>query len=79
MQLIRDRITENNGGFSMTPNEQFDQEAVLSKVQEYLLVTLQLEELKIVDTNNLELTPPDIAKSCSPGAPMIVYDFGTSG
>jgi hypothetical protein len=74
VELIRERINQN-GECALSTEETFDQEKVLYQVQDYILSTLQLEMLRIVDTSDSEKTPADIAKSCSPGEPMIIYDF----
>lgn len=90
VQQIRDKIQEAGGQFTITPEEEFDQIAVLEQVRDYLMGTLQLEQLTFADVAAVTdgtyggdanavagggTTPADIAKFCSPGAPLIVYDF----
>ncbi|KAL3068010.1 hypothetical protein niasHT_038000 [Heterodera trifolii] len=72
VQMFRDRIAQR-GIFAVTSEEEFDQKAALSQISDFLLSTLQLEEVKFVDSAN---APSDVIRnSCCPGVPLIMYDF----
>ena len=72
-QFISNKVTEL-GPAALNPEETFDQREVLNQVEDYLLATLQLKQLSIVDTSDPGISA-ETAKSCSPGAPFIVYNF----
>lgn len=74
VQMVRERIAERNGSFTLTPEEEFDQRAVLSEVSDYLLAALHLEHIQFADAAS---APAEAAGSCSPGSPLIMYDFVT--
>lgn len=77
VQFIRDRVSQN-GGIALSVEEDFDQKEVLEQVRDYLLCTLQLENLEIVNIANTIETTKEVSetiKSCSPGTPLIIYNF----
>uniref|UniRef100_A0A1I8B4V0 leucine--tRNA ligase n=1 Tax=Meloidogyne hapla TaxID=6305 RepID=A0A1I8B4V0_MELHA len=77
VQFIRERVAQN-GSAALSVEEDFDQKDVLEQVRDYLMCTLQLEKLEIVNIANTTENAKEIVeviKSCSPGTPLIIYNF----
>uniref|UniRef100_A0A914N7R4 leucine--tRNA ligase n=1 Tax=Meloidogyne incognita TaxID=6306 RepID=A0A914N7R4_MELIC len=77
VQFVRERVAQN-GSAALSVNEDFDQKYVLEQIRDYLLCTLQLEKLDIVDIANATENAKEVVeviKSCSPGSPLIIYNF----
>lgn len=74
VQTVREKA-EKDGFFEVNKTSSFNQLNVLESVKEYLVNTLQLNTLTFFSTSN-KSTPPEILKTCSPGAPIIMYSFG---
>lgn len=80
VQIVREKYEQQQkvkaGDFEVLETAEFDQLEVLESLSNYLHSTLQLNKIsfeKISEkTDNVAL---ETLKSCSPGAPIIVYSI----
>ena len=71
-KIIIDKVNNAGGAFNVPEGSEFDQQKVLESTRDYILSTLQLKKLTIVDATDAT-APQGIAETCSPGAPVIMY------
>jgi len=73
-KVIIDKVNSAGGAFNVTEGSEFDQQKVLECTRDYILSTLQLEKLTILDATDAS-APEDVKKTTSPGAPIIMYEL----
>jgi len=74
VQTVRQKYEDGKKSeFRVEETWEFNQRKVFESMRDYLLTTLQLEKISFVDICSQD-APEEIAKTCSPGAPLIMFD-----